>query len=284
MQANRRKSMRPISMIAFACLLLSGCTHIQLQHSTLKQETTLTDLQYRQVLNNLAMLIQNRGANPYFALSSGGTVQVSDTGSGMLGLTWDPFGFTGTSLGLGGSRNLTEAWSLAPVLNPDKINRMRCAYQLLICGTADSECVDCIAALKDVLGKDFETKPHCFVPAGWFCVGKCNEVPKNACYVGHYGKTYVWVTPEKLDGLSRFTLTILDLATADPPNPQTVSVLRKYDGVPTKDNPYGTLKSTDVTNVEAPLGDHPARATFGTPIRVIPRLNPAIQLTPVQPR
>ena len=38
---------------------------------------------------------------------------------------------------------------------------------------------------------------------GWFAVGCKCDVPKNACYVGHYCDTYVWVPHEQLEVLTR---------------------------------------------------------------------------------
>ncbi len=55
----------------------------------------------------------------------------------------------------------------------------------------------------------------CVIPTGWFCVG-C-EAPRDACCVGCCCKTNAWVAPGGEDGFSRFTLTILALATLDPP-------------------------------------------------------------------
>lgn len=47
-----------------------------------------------------------------------------------------------------------------------------------------------------------------------------DDVSCNACYVGHYGDTYVWVTPEGMDGFARFTIPILDIATGEIHAPQ----------------------------------------------------------------
>ena len=44
---------------------------------------------------------------------------------------------------------------------------------------------------------------------GWFRVGRKRDVPRNACFVGQSGDTYVWVCPEGLEQLTQFTLTIL---------------------------------------------------------------------------
>jgi hypothetical protein len=274
--------MRPALLATMAALVCTGCTHVQLQRSTLKQETTLTDLQYKQVLDNLALMSDNPEALPYFALSSSGTAQVADGGNAMFGLTWDPHGLTGESLGLGASRSITESWGLAPVLDPDKLFRMRCAYQWVI-GSTITECDNCKARLTEVLDllndkKEIdEKKMNCLLPQGWFCVGKKCDVPRDVCYVGHYGDTRVWVNAAGVDGLSRFTLTILNLASA---SPSTDTVVRKYEGDPDAQHPYGRLKTTEVTITEAPKVSEGATAPSRSLIREIPRINPAVQLTP----
>jgi len=51
---------------------------------------------------------------------------------------------------------------------------------------------------------------------GWFSVGKKCDVPKDACYVGQCGKTYIWVMRDGMDSLTKVTLAILDIASAAP--------------------------------------------------------------------
>ncbi len=50
------------------------------------------------------------------------------------------------------------------------------------------------------------------IQTGWFCVGRKRDVPKDACFVGHYGDTYTWVGPNGREGLTRFTLSVLKLS------------------------------------------------------------------------
>ena len=50
------------------------------------------------------------------------------------------------------------------------------------------------------------------IEPGWFQVGRKRDVPKDACYVGKCGHTYVWVGPEGRDQLTEFTLTVLKLS------------------------------------------------------------------------
>ena len=52
------------------------------------------------------------------------------------------------------------------------------------------------------------------IPTGWFGVGSRRDVPRDACLVAHEGKVYVWVTSENRDDLSKFTMAVLDIATA----------------------------------------------------------------------
>jgi hypothetical protein len=49
------------------------------------------------------------------------------------------------------------------------------------------------------------------VPVGWFCAGRKKDVPKDACFVGHYCDHYVWVMPDRVDDLSHFTLIVLGI-------------------------------------------------------------------------
>jgi hypothetical protein len=53
--------------------------------------------------------------------------------------------------------------------------------------------------------------------SGWYHVGARRDVPKDACYVGHYrgcgGECYVWVCPDGRKSLAELTLNVLKLAT-----------------------------------------------------------------------
>jgi hypothetical protein len=49
------------------------------------------------------------------------------------------------------------------------------------------------------------------VPVGWFCVGRKKDVPRDACFVGHYCDHYVWVMPNRVEDLSQFTILILGI-------------------------------------------------------------------------
>jgi hypothetical protein len=47
---------------------------------------------------------------------------------------------------------------------------------------------------------------------GWFHVGRKQDVPRDACSVGHHGGCYVWVGPEGRETLTQFTLTVMKIS------------------------------------------------------------------------
>jgi plastocyanin len=119
--------------LRFAILLLwalPGCTNLQLKRSTVDQASTLTDLQYRQVLSNLAMFSKNPSAIPFHINVRDGSAQVTDTGSvGLIG------GF-GRSMGdlasgtpsLSGSRTVVDQWSMVPITDDEELKLLSMAY------------------------------------------------------------------------------------------------------------------------------------------------------------
>src|SRR5262245_4698735 len=234
--------------------LLSGCrTHLCLRDNTLKTSATLTDLNYQQVLNNLALFVANPSSLPAISLVNAGTVTVADGKSASASATYSPTvtfpqqaGGTLPILTLlfnpSGSRTVTENWSPLPLTDVDNLRRVRCAFQILVQGGhAPPGCDDCRRALEDFyLG---EADPwECVIPQGWYASGCRTDVPEDACYVGHYRDTYVWVLPEGVEGLTRFTLTVLDLATGKPPAP-TRTVVKTF-------KPDGSLNQVQVTTTE----------------------------------
>jgi len=232
----------------------AGCrTHLSLRDNTLSTTTTLADLNYQQVLDNLARFHNNPAAMPSLAVVNAGTVNVADQASVNANATYSPTLTFGQQAGSGlpilslllnpsGSRNVTENWSLAPITDIDNLRRIRCAYQLLVTDAGpDSECIPCRELIKRFyLGE--QENLDCVIPKGWYFVGCKKDVPKCACYVGHYCDTYVWVNADGLDGLTRFTMTVIDLATGKPHAP-TKSVVRTY-------GPDGKLQNTQITTTE----------------------------------
>jgi hypothetical protein len=241
-------------LLVFAVLpLLAGCrTHQALRDNTVRTTSTLADLNYQQVLDNVARFVANPSTMPYFAVVNAGTITVADTKSASGSATYNPT-LTLSQQGGGAlpvlsllanpsaSRSLTENWSVVPVTDVDNLRRIRCAYELVVLGGETTDCDNCRKILKDFyLGE--QDRLDCMLPAGWFHTGCKHDVPDNACYVSHCGDTFVWVISGDMEGFTRFTMTILDLATGKPHAPiRTVVKTYKADG---------KLDNTQVTTTE----------------------------------
>ncbi len=159
---------------------------------------------------------------------------------------------------------------------------MRCAYKSLL-GCQDPECEKGLAAFYEY-NKD---RLAAALRPGWFAAGRRKDVPRCACYVGHYGDSYVWVTPQGMDGLTSFTLVILDIATTASPKPDPHGVVLAdmqqrltavnaiYKDLPDKQSPEGKkLKSqieTMLAQYNAILEEHlkekPAESGLFTRVR-----------------
>lgn len=232
-------------------LTLVGCTHLQLRNNTFHQAQCAHDLQQQQVLDNLAMFVLDPNSVPFFTVVGSGTSSVTDSGSASTSLSWLRTGFQSVGLNFGGSRVMQEGFTINPLTDPDKLARMRCAYQQAV-GYHDSSCINCCGLQKEWGNRKWDGRPasqacidDCTPSPGWFCVGCKKDVPKNTCYVGHYGKTYIWVPPGGSDKLALLTLTILDYATAVPgqPKTKTVKTTTKY---PSENGFERTVEETEV--------------------------------------
>lgn len=141
--------------------VVGGCqTHLFLRDNTVCTTTTLTDLNYQQVLDNVAMFVAHPGSMPSIAIINSVTVTVSDQKGVSASATYNPT-LTFRQQGDGAlpilslffnpscSRNLTENWSLVPVTDVDNLRRIRCAFQMLVLdGGQSSDCYDCKGLLE----------------------------------------------------------------------------------------------------------------------------------------
>jgi hypothetical protein len=131
---------------------------------------------------------------------------------------------------------------MSPVTDVDNLRRIRCAMQLLVLdGRETSDCDDCVKQLERFYVGETE-RTECQIPTGWYFVGRKHDVPKDALYVAHHGDVYVWVNSQGLEGLTRFTMTVIDLATGKPHAP-TKTVVKTYKS-------DGKLDNTQVTTTE----------------------------------
>ena len=175
---------------ALVVVLTSGCLHRQLEFTAHRTLSRLPELQYQQVVDNLAAVAANPAHLPYLAVVGQGAIQVTDNGTSTLGLTIPMLSSKPYGVNIGTSRNVTGTLSLGTITSPDKIRAMQAVYQQVVAGSARQE------------------------PAHrWLKVGAKHEVPRRARYSGQHEDVSVWVMPEDVAGLSELTLAILDIAT-----------------------------------------------------------------------
>lgn len=199
-------------------MFVCGCQHTHLRSLTLKQASTITDLQYQQVVENLALVSVNPDALPHFAIPTGGQSQVDTAGTASFDQSWPDLTRV---LHLEGQRATSGFWSLEPVNDTDKLLRMQCAYRKALgFETCQFDCQCCDAVFQEFYGAEMACRlPRC----GWFGVGTRKDVPRDACYSGSYCGTYVWVCPEGLGELTRLTSAILDFAQRTPDAPASAT-------------------------------------------------------------
>jgi hypothetical protein len=249
--------MRRAVLLSVLISTLSGCaTHLALRNDTVRTTNTLTDLQYQQILDNVARFHDDPDTVPSFAVATAGTVSIADQQSAGVSPTYSP---TLTFQQQGGGalpilsllfpltaqRAVTENWSLTPITDADNLRRLRCAYRLLVLGEATPNYDFCRKQMKEFFAGEEADLVDYYPPRGWYGVGGKKDVPRDACYVGCHCRTYVWVTPEGMNGLALFTMGALDLATGKLRTPQR-TVVRKYKGEPKPEN----LVETQVTTTE----------------------------------
>jgi len=239
--------MRLLSAVTVMAVMLTGCTHTQLRHNTAKQSESLTDLFEKQVLDNLARFACDPHALPHFAFPGEGTSNVTDEGTITGEAPLNPFF---TKIGLEGTRHMEESWGLVPVTDPEKLKRMRCAYQRAVGHSSDDGCVKCCEMEQEWRSDDKYDCDNdaCSIKTGWYRVGRLKDVSKDCSnMVGKYCETYVWIPCEGRDEFAKLVLTILDYAVNEPPaKPMKEVVLYlNADGTGTAEQSaaHGTIKA-----------------------------------------
>ncbi|MEM6779122.1 MAG: hypothetical protein AAF670_15800 [Planctomycetota bacterium] len=195
-----------------APLMLSGCATNQLRRTTPQHSDTLADIYEQQVLNNLARFCVNPGSTPSFAVPQSGTNAIAHGNQMNGGLNFNATTFTGSSLGLNGTRQQTVNWTIRAISNPVRLSLMKYVFQYATCRSTDQCGSDCL----DQLTKFFEGDlSSCRLPRCFYSVHdrKCEPIDRCCEKSGEYCGTTIVVSKKNFDKLSRLTLAILDIAT-----------------------------------------------------------------------
>ena len=121
----RRRSLLSSAVYgAFVLAFAGGCLHRQLEFTAQRTLSRLPELQYQQVLDNLAAVAANPAHLPYLAVVGQGAIQVTDNGTSTLGLTIPMLSSKPYGVNIGASRNVTGTLSLGT--SPARTRSGRC--------------------------------------------------------------------------------------------------------------------------------------------------------------
>jgi len=125
----------PVLLVSF----LGGCQALQLENRTVRQSATLSDLQYKQVMANLAVMVDNPSALPYYAVAQTGKTTIQQNTQGSTGVNWDLLTVAGSlfnkvlfdkgSFGLQYNQQNIEEWDTLPALDPVQLILMQGLYR-----------------------------------------------------------------------------------------------------------------------------------------------------------
>jgi hypothetical protein len=231
------KAMRSV-LTAAAVLVLCGafgCTSTTLQHYTLNQAMMVSDLRYRQILQDLAVIANNAGNLPSFALTANGTANMTHTISIDTATLWAQAvnGFSQETLTGFGQLNPELQWTLDPVVSEPQLQAIKYACLWAIIGPPPPGSPE-MELLRSLTIQDVAGCPECKgtrsypgyhfgvakqlseLSNDWLHVTKKKNIGNDAIYHATCGDTAVWVTEDGMDELSEFLLVILDIASIDP--------------------------------------------------------------------
>jgi hypothetical protein len=119
------RCVRVVLLIVVCCL--TGCTSGRLRQRTINQGSTLPELQYQQVLDNLARFAANPATLPWHVNLREGTTQVTDSVSAGALVDLGPPAITEPQVF--GSRTAVGQWGVSPVIDPTELRLLRIAYR-----------------------------------------------------------------------------------------------------------------------------------------------------------
>src|SRR5436190_1002814 len=119
-------SMRTRAILTFLLVGVCGCTHTQLRRDTISVGSTISDIQYQMVLSNIAMFKVDENALPWGIKLTQGSIGVNDSADSSFTYTWPG---TSRQLGVSGSRQLSQSWTVVPVTKPDELEKLQGVYR-----------------------------------------------------------------------------------------------------------------------------------------------------------
>lgn len=205
--------MRGVSLLLLSMVCCAGCTAASLQRDTLQQIASITDLRYREVMNNLAIVAANPDVLPSLSVVADGTAAIADTVSVESKTYWQRAmfkGFDWETITPSFTRSPQPYWSLEPMVDFERLAGSWYALRWALGYPPEP------GSPGDDWLKYFQIdRSLAQLPPCWLHVGGCKDVPVKAAYKAHCGATWVWVNSDGMAGLSALTLVVLDIGTVD---------------------------------------------------------------------
>jgi hypothetical protein len=146
-------------LAASAALAVAGCASTQLNYNTVDLAASIDSVYRRQVLNNIAKLIDDRWAIPSYLEIASGVVQTSNSvspsatfplsdtlarnGVGLLTASTR----AGAGMTVSASDGWTQNWVIAPVTDANTLRLIRAIYRYVIFGLVDPHYHFAVASL-----------------------------------------------------------------------------------------------------------------------------------------
>jgi hypothetical protein len=205
-------------LLGLAVYASAGCTMTSLERHTVAQTDASMDVRYREAMDNLALVADNWSALPSYATIYSGSATTQDQGQMILNSTM-PYNSVGSAVvNPSFQRQITQLWTLDPLLDPERMEAIRAACQWVI-GGPDRVFRDSMRLLIRPDQAPAGPERHFGVaddlarlPANWLKVGRHRDIPSCAVYKAHRGDTWVWITPEDMGSLSQFTIILQKIA------------------------------------------------------------------------
>jgi hypothetical protein len=202
----------------------AGCTMNSLTRQSVAQSDSAVDVRYQEIMDDLAKVADDPWSLPDYASIFSGTIFVQDQGQIASTTIWP---MSAAEL-IGGqitnpsiNRQISQNWTLDPIMVPEKLEAIRAACQWVLYGPGflSPESMSLLERPQDApRGPDrhFGVKESLQnlekEAPGWLHWGPVTNVPHCACYKAHCCHTWVWVMPDGMNGLSRFMLLVQNIA------------------------------------------------------------------------
>jgi hypothetical protein len=189
-----------------------------LERHTVAQTDSAMDVRYREAMDNLALVADNPSALPSYATIYSGSATVQDQGQAILNSTVPYYSVGSDVINPSFQRQITQVWTLDPLLDPERMEAIRAACQWAIAGPGgvyEHSMSLLIRPDQAPAGPERHfgvAEELARLPNDWLKVGQHREIPACAVYKAHRHGTWVWVTPEGMNGLAEFTLILQKIA------------------------------------------------------------------------